>query len=119
MNKNIWQKVQPHVLAIGIFLAVSVIYCMPALKSMVVNANDVSSFKAITKQSYDFQEKYGHFPLWTNNLFSGMPAYQVVVESKYDMFSLANLDSIFGLSLPNPIKLFLFVVWDFIFFACH
>ena len=105
MNKNIWQKVQPHVLAIGIFLAVSVIYCMPALKSMVVNQHDVMSWKGMAQQSFEYKEKTGHFPLWTNSLFSGMPGYQVSMESKYNV-TLAWLDFVFRFGLPTPVSLF-------------
>ncbi len=34
MNKSLWQRVQPHAIAIGIFLIISVIYCLPAFKGL-------------------------------------------------------------------------------------
>lgn len=105
MTKNLWQKAQPHVLAIAVFLLVSVFYCMPAFKGMVVNQHDVISWKGMAQQSFEFKEKYGHFPLWTNSLFSGMPAFQVATESKYNI-TLAWLDFVFRAGLPSPASLF-------------
>lgn len=105
MNKNLWQKVQPHVLAIAVFLLVSIFYCMPAFKGMVVNQHDVISWKGMAQQSVEFKEKYGHFPLWTNSLFSGMPGYQVYMESKYNV-TVAWLDAVFRFGLPTPAGLF-------------
>lgn len=105
MNKTTWQKIQPHLIAIAIFLSVSIIYCLPALKGLMVNQHDLLGWKGMAQQSFEFKEKYGHFPLWTNSLFSGMPAYQVAIDSKYN-FSLAWIDHIIRLGLPAPISLF-------------
>jgi hypothetical protein len=105
MNKSIWQKVQPHVLAIGVFLLVSVIYCLPAIQGLVVQQSDVIGWKGMAQQSIEFKEKYGHMPLWTNSLFSGMPAYQVYLEAKYNV-SIAWLDYVFRFFLPSPAGLF-------------
>lgn len=105
MNKNIWHKAQPHVLAIGIFLLVSVIYCLPAMKGMVVNQHDVIGWKGMAQQSMEFNEKHGHFPLWTNSLFGGMPTYQIAMGSKYNI-TLKLFDNIFRFFLPTPTSLF-------------
>jgi hypothetical protein len=105
MNKSIWQRVQPHVLAIGVFLLVSAFYCLPALQGLIVNQSDIIGWKGMAQQSIEFKEKHGHFPLWTNSLFSGMPAYQVYLEAKYNI-SIAWLDSVFRGFLPNPAGFF-------------
>jgi len=105
MNKSIWQKAQPHVIAIGVFLLVSIVYCLPALQGLIVNQSDVIGWKGMAQQSIEFKEKHGHFPLWTNSLFGGMPAYQVYMEAKYNI-SIAYLDYVFRLFLPSPAGLF-------------
>ncbi len=105
MNKNIWQKVQPHAIAIAIFLLVSVLYCLPALKGLVVNQHDVIGWKGMAQQSMEVKEKTGHYPLWTNSLFGGMPAYAIAMESKYNI-TIASLDYIFRFFLPSPASLF-------------
>ena len=105
MNKTLWQRLTPHAIAIGIFFLVAVFYCLPAFQGMVVNSHDVASWKAMAQQSFEFKEKYGHFPLWTNSMFSGMPAFQIALESKYNI-TIAHLHHLFTLFLPNPAGLF-------------
>lgn len=105
MNKTLWQRLTPHAIAIGIFFLVAVFYCLPAFQGMVVNSHDVASWKAMAQQSFEFKEQYGHFPLWTNSMFSGMPAFQIALESKYNI-TIAHLHHLFTLFLPNPAGLF-------------
>ncbi|MBC7849843.1 MAG: YfhO family protein [Chitinophagaceae bacterium] len=105
MNKSVWQRIQPHAIAIAVFVLISIIYCIPAIQGLVVNQSDVIGWKGMAQQSIEFKEKYGYFPLWTNSLFGGMPAYQVYIEAKYNI-SPAILDGLFRLFLPGPAGLF-------------
>jgi hypothetical protein len=68
-----WKKLLPHVLAVGIFLLVALIYCKPILEGLVVNQTDNQQWRAMAQQSFEYKEKFGHLPLWTNSMFSGMP----------------------------------------------
>lgn len=105
MNKTIWQRLQPHVIAIAIFFVISCIYCLPVFKGEVLGGHDSIGWKAMSHQSFEYKEKHGHFPLWTNSVLSGMPAYQIVMQSKYDI-SLFRLHKVFTLFLPDPAGLF-------------
>ena len=105
MNKTLWQRLMPHAIAVGIFFLVSVFYCLPALQGMVVGSTDVLSWKAMAQQSFEFKEKYGHYPLWTNSLFSGMPAFQIMAEPEYNV-TIAYLHYLLTLFLPMPAGLF-------------
>ena len=105
MNKTLWQRLTPHVIAIGIFFLISCLYCMPAFKGLVVAQHDVQGWKGMAQQSFEFKEKYGHFPLWTQSMFSGMPAFQIALASKYDI-TIAHLSHLFTLFLPSPAGLF-------------
>jgi len=73
-NPN-FKKILPHIIAIVIFLLVAVIYCKPALQGKVVQQLDTQGWRGMAQQSFEFKDKYGHYPLWTNSMFSGMPAY--------------------------------------------
>lgn len=107
MNKSFWQKAWPHFAAIGIFLIVAIVYCKPALEGKVLQQSDVLSWKAMARQSLEYKEQHGHFPLWTNSPFSGMPAYQISMEAPYKfMPSIFYLHHIFTLGLPKPINFF-------------
>src|SRR5215831_2112144 len=105
MNKPLWQKAKPHVFAIAVFLVVSVVYCLPALQGKVLNQYDTVNWKGMAQQSIEFKEKFGHYPLWTNSMFSGMPAYQIEMESRNNI-TIAWLHHLFILFLPEPAGLF-------------
>jgi len=107
MNKSFWQKAWPHLAAIGIFLVISVVYCKPALEGKVLQQSDIIHWKGMAQQSIEYKEKNGHFPLWTNSSFSGMPAYQIALEGAYKFNpSVFYLHYIFTLGLPKPINFF-------------
>lgn len=105
MNKSIWQQFKPHVIAIGIFLIISIFFCLPAFKGMVLNQHDTLGWKGMIEQSNVYKEKYGHWPLWSNYSYSGIPAYQIGIEAKYNI-TLAWLHNVFTLWLPAPASFF-------------
>ncbi len=101
MNKTLWQRLTPHVIAIAIFFVISCVYCLPVFKGEVLGGHDAVGWKAMSQQSFEFKEKHGHFPLWSNSMLSGMPAYQIAFDSKYNI-TVGHLDKIFTLFLPMP-----------------
>jgi Bacterial membrane protein YfhO len=106
MIKSFWQKNWQHFAAIGIFLLVAVIYCKPALDGLVLDQHDIQGWKGMAQHSIEYKEKYGHYPYWTNSMFSGMPGYQIAFETP-NKISIGVLHNyIFTLGLPKPINYF-------------
>ena len=105
MNKFQWKSLLPHFIAVAIFIIVAAIYCKPALEGKVLAQSDVTHWKGMAQDLVQFKEKHGHFPLWNNNLFGGMPAYQIAMESD-NPASVGFLHTIFMLGLPKPIGYF-------------
>ena len=105
MKKTIWNQVAPHLLAIGIFLAVALIYCKPTLEGKVLQQMDVTQWKGMAQNSFAYKEKHGHFPLWSNGLFSGMPAFQITSVGSNPV-SIGYVNQILTLNLPKPISFF-------------
>ncbi len=99
------KKALPHVIAIVAFLLVAVVYCRPALEGKVVNQSDVQQWKEMARQSYEYKEKYGRFPLWIENAFAGMPAYTIAIDAG-PAISYGYLGTIMYLGLPQPICFF-------------
>jgi hypothetical protein len=67
----------PHLIAVLIFTVISFVYFYPVFEGKVLKANDSTVSKINTKEIQDFREKNGREPLWTNSIFSGMPAYLI------------------------------------------
>ena len=111
-----FKKLLPHFIAVAIFLIVSVIYCKPALEGKVVLQHDIQGWRGMSQQSVEFKEKYGYYPLWTNSMFSGMPAYQVALDARTHLL-VGYLDNIITLGLPKPISFF-FLACICFYFLC-
>ena len=103
MKNPLLKKILPHFIAVVIFLVVSALFCKPVLDGNVLNQHDNIGWKGMAQNSFEYNEKYGHFPLWNPNLFSGMPNYQVAMEGKTILPDTAKL---FSLGLPKPINFF-------------
>ena len=71
------KPILPHLIAVLIFIVVSFVYFYPVLEGKVLKANDSTVSKITSKEIQDFREKTGREPLWTNSIFSGMPAYLI------------------------------------------
>ncbi len=69
----------PHFLIVFSFLVLSYAYFYPVLEGKVLKANDSSVSDFNSKEIRDFREANGKDPLWTNSIFSGMPAYLILV----------------------------------------
>jgi len=111
-----FKKILPHLIAVIIFLVVAVIYCKPALQGKVVIQHDTQGWRGMAQQSFEFKEKYGHYPLWTNSMFSGMPAYQIAMDARTNI-SVGYLSKIVTLELPVPASFF-FLACICFYFLC-
>src|ERR1035437_4641777 len=91
----------PHLITIGIFLLVTVGYFSPVIfGGQQILQQDIMRAQGVSKELSDFREKTGQEALWTNSLFSGMPAYQISV--LYLSSKLGTVNRIFALYLPHP-----------------
>jgi hypothetical protein len=103
MKSPLLKKILPHIIAIVIFLIVSILFCKPILDGNVLNQHDTIGWKGMAQNAFEYKERTGHYPLWNPNLFSGMPNYQVAMEGKS---ILPDTVKIFSLGMPKPINFF-------------
>src|SRR5690606_16898183 len=81
------------------------IYFAPAWQGKVLMQGDVLRAEAGQREIMDFREKDGNAPLWTNAMFSGMPAYQIWVSYPNNLGT--HIMGIFKDAFPNPIDIIL------------
>jgi len=60
-----------------IFIVLSYAYLFPLIEGKEIQMSDIEHWRAMSKEIRDFREKTGEEALWTNNMFSGMPAYMI------------------------------------------
>ena len=107
----------PHLIALGIFIAISAIYFSPVFEGKVLSAHDVDTWKGMSKEVRDFRSETGKEALWTKRMFSGMPAYQISTTSNGNLIQY--VDKVFKLGLPRPINLLFMYLIGFIYFTVN
>jgi len=100
-----WKKLLPHVIAVVVFILVAVVYCKPTLEGKVLQQTDVTLWKTMAQNSFDYQKKHGEFPLWSNAIFSGMPAFQITSVGSNPV-SIVYIGNVLTLNLPKPVSFF-------------
>src|ERR1700722_19875680 len=105
MNVSLLKKALPHLIAIAVFLIVAVVYCRPALEGKVVGQSDIEQWKAMAQQSNEYKATHGHFPLWTESAFSGMPGYTIAIDAQTAL-NYSYLERALSLGLPQPVNFF-------------
>lgn len=98
---NWFNKNGIHLAIIAAFLVICFAYFSPVLQGKAPAQSDVLQSKAMQKEIMDYKAKDGHSPLWTNQMFGGMPAYQIWVQYAYNgaTYGIALITQAF----PNPV----------------
>lgn len=113
MKQLDWKSMMPHLIAIAVFLGVSLAYFSPVLEGKKLYQSDKVNFVGMSKEIKDHRLDYGEEPLWTNSMFSGMPAYQISVV--YGANLVKHVDKLFQGFLPRPVGLvFLYLIGFYI-----
>ncbi|VAW29624.1 hypothetical protein MNBD_BACTEROID07-487 [hydrothermal vent metagenome] len=98
MNKNLLKKSAPYLVALLIFLSITVVYLSPLFEGQKLKQHDITMYRGMSKEINDFRAKTGEEPLWTNSMFGGMPAWQISVQYKDNLFLY--VDRVIRLGLP-------------------
>ena len=78
MNKEIFKKSIPYLVALAIFIILSLIFAAPQVfDNKVLQAGDQISGKGMAQEVVDYREKTGEHSFWTGSMFCGMPTYQI------------------------------------------
>ncbi|MCS6916325.1 MAG: YfhO family protein [Chitinophagales bacterium] len=96
----------PHGVALAVFVLTTLLFFAPALlENKVLQQGDIVHFKGMSREIVEFRKQYHSDPLWTNTMFSGMPAFQISVEYHGNLLRL--LDKVLSAGFPHPARLML------------
>jgi hypothetical protein len=114
---NTWLKTNGiHLAIIGFFVIICFAYFSPVMQGKAPAQSDVLQAKAMQKEIMDYKAKDGKGPLWTNQMFGGMPAYQIWVQ--YPMNGATHVISLIKTVLPDPVDVvLLYLVGAYLLFC--
>ena len=76
MNKEIFKKILPYVVAAVVFIVLTLVYASPVLDGKIINASDTKSWQGMYQECKEYNDA-GNYSWWTGSMFSGMPTYQI------------------------------------------
>ncbi len=90
-----------HFAVAGVFILICFLYFTPAFQGKVLIQSDVTQAQGMQKEIMEVRAKTGKAPLWTNQVFGGMPAYQIwaFYPDNITTYVISALKTVF----PNPI----------------
>ncbi|MEP1097173.1 MAG: YfhO family protein [Cyclobacteriaceae bacterium] len=103
MKKISFQALLPHLVALSVFLVVTLIFFYPMiLDGKVMTQHDMVQGISSGQEVRDFRAETGKEALWTNSMFGGMPAYLINVYWNGDLSG--HLHNLLSLYLPSPAR---------------
>ncbi|NJN27746.1 MAG: YfhO family protein [Cyclobacteriaceae bacterium] len=104
MNTSaLFQKGLPHFIAIIAFVAVSIFLYSPIIfEGKTMDQNDINQGVGAASEIIEFRKLTGEEALWTNAMFSGMPAYLISLNWSGGWL-LQTTQKTFTLFLPRPV----------------
>ncbi|MCR9253054.1 MAG: YfhO family protein [bacterium] len=115
---NFKQDVLPHLVAVVVFIGITVAFYHPAiLNNKEIYQNDVQQGIGAGQEIIEFRESTGEEALWTNSMFSGMPAYLINTQWSGDV--LKHVYSAITLGLPSGARhTFMAMICFYILLMC-
>lgn len=83
---NIFKSLLPDFIAVIAFVAIAYIYFSPVIEGKILPQGDMIQVRGMQKELEDYHKKTGKDAMWTNSMFSGMPAYQVRGGNVFNIF---------------------------------
>ncbi|MDA1009430.1 MAG: hypothetical protein O3C42_02610, partial [Bacteroidetes bacterium] len=107
------KKLRPHLIVLLLFMSISFVYFSPLLEGKLLKMEDIKQWQGMSKELTDFREATGENALWTNSMFSGMPAYQIATWSDANLIQY--VVKVITLGMPRPASLlFLYLLGFYI-----
>ncbi len=100
ISRESLMKALPYLAAILVFLLLSLAYVSPVLEGRQLLQSDIVKFQGMSKEIADYRAETGREALWTNAMFSGMPAFQISVVYANNIANFFH--KVFTLWLPRP-----------------
>ncbi len=108
------KKILPYLTAVVLFLVISLAYFSDRMEGKVMKQSDTDTYRGMSKEIVDFREQTGEEALWTNRMFSGMPAYLISVRYPYNI--LGKVHTVLSIDHYRPVS-FLFLSMLIFFIA--
>ena len=85
--KSFLNKYGAYIVALIVFVGVTLVYCAPAFDGKVLNQSDTMQWKGMAHELKEYNATADTPANWTNSMFGGMPGYQITIKNPGNVFS--------------------------------
>lgn len=101
---NFSKDILPHLIAVIIFLVITVSFFNPVFfDNKNLAQSDIMQWEASAHELIEYRAETGEEGLWTNSIFGGMPAYLISVKWGNQLIKYAH--AVYSLGLPHPVRI--------------
>ncbi len=102
MNKFKLSIALPHIVAIALFLVITISFFSPIFfENKTLDQHDIQQHAGSSKALRDFRDATGEEGLWAGAMFSGMPAY--LVNLQWSDGVVVTMKKVLSFLLPHPV----------------
>jgi hypothetical protein len=103
MKKIKFSDILPHLVAVVVFLLVTVFFFNPIFfDNKAIEQGDIQQWSGSSKELRDYRDQTGEEGLWAEAMFSGMPAY--LVNLSWSDGVVIGMKKVLSVFLPHPIS---------------
>lgn len=84
--KAFFQKNWIHFAAVAVMFIIVAVYFQPVFDGYALKQHDLEQWRGMAQEIVFVGEKLGEYPLWTNSMFAGMPAVQIMMSYTGNLF---------------------------------
>jgi hypothetical protein len=115
MNHPFLKPLLPHLAVIVGFLLLSIVYNAPMMQGKRLQQNDVIQSKGAAQELAKYRKETGKIALWSNSMFSGMPAFMVSID--YPMSFTTKIGRWIAYAVPEPANMIFLYLTGFYILA--
>ena len=95
-----------HIISLAVFISLTVFVFNPIFfENKSIKQHDIEQWSYSANETIEFRKNNNEEALWSNSMFSGMPAY--LIDVKWSNQIVSFLHKIYSLFFPHPISNFI------------
>ena len=92
-----------HLISLIVFISLTTYLFSPVFfENKEIKQHDIEQWKYSANETIEFRKNNKEEALWSNSMFSGMPAY--LIDIKWSNYIISNIQKIYGVFFPHPVS---------------
>tara|TARA_B100001142_G_scaffold146086_1_gene147046 strand:- start:5814 stop:8249 length:2436 start_codon:yes stop_codon:yes gene_type:complete len=92
-----------HLISLIVFISLTTYLFSPVFfENKEIKQHDIEQWKYSANETIEFRKNNKEEALWSNSMFSGMPAY--LIDIKWSNYIISNIQKIYSVFFPHPVS---------------